>query len=280
MRAEDQAEYWNRVAGPTWAADQSLIDAAFRDYSHALLAHANPRPGERVIDVGCGCGTTTIAAARRCGFATGLDISRPMLQQARRLARAAAVAAEFLEVDAASHRRQDGSIDLIISQFGLMFFDSPRQAFSNMFRWLSPGGRLVALCWQNADNNPWLMLPGQVARAYVDVPTAHIEDSAIFSLGEAGSLVTLLVDAGFSEVRLKSIAYPLRVEGALERGFYFFVERAPLTSSLMSVDGATCDTALQALRDAIAVHHDGTGVALTGAAWLVEAIRAASPAPR
>ena len=269
----EQATYWNHVAGPNWVADQRLIDAALHDFGRALLEHANLKPGQLVVDVGCGCGTTTIAIAKRCGRAIGLDISRPMLEAARERADAVGVDALFLEVDASEYQLERSSVDVILSRFGMMFFESPTTAFSNMLRWLRPGGRLVAVCWQDATKNPWLSMPGQIARAYVDVPTRDIEDSAAFSLGDAGRLVGQLVQAGFSEVHLKELAYPLRIDGDLEHAYHFFIERAPIVSSLLSVDGRTSEAAIQALHAAIAAHYDGSGVELGASAWLVQATR-------
>jgi SAM-dependent methyltransferase len=132
-----QLEQWARE-GEQWVAEAGRYDTMFQPFGEAVLAAAGLSPGERVADVGCGNGALTIDAARRVGphgVALGIDICAPMLDLARRRAtRAGAGNVEFVEADAQVHPFGRGSLDAILSRFGVMFFDDPEAAFANLAR--------------------------------------------------------------------------------------------------------------------------------------------------
>src|SRR5262249_49827176 len=146
-----QLEQWARE-GEQWVAEADRYDAMLQSFGAAVLAAASLSPGERVADVGCGNGAMTIDAARRVGpngRALGIDISIPMLDLARRRAKEAGVGnVEFVEADAQVHPFGGGSLDAILSRFGVMFFDDPQAAFANFASALRPRGRIALVCWQ------------------------------------------------------------------------------------------------------------------------------------
>ena len=145
----DQREQWARE-GAQWVAEADRYDAMLESFGAAVLASASLSPGERVADVGCGNGAVTIDAARRVGpngRALGIDISTPMLDLARRRAMEAGVGnVEFIEADAQVHPFGGGSLDAIVSRFGVMFFDDPEAAFANFASALRPRGRITFAC--------------------------------------------------------------------------------------------------------------------------------------
>jgi SAM-dependent methyltransferase len=164
MANVDQVEYWNSAVGDTWARMQARLDAAFTPATAALLSMAAPRLGEDVLDIGCGTGETTLALAAAVGdegSATGLDISEALLARARERAEAGLSEALFINADAATFADEAG-FDLIVSRFGVMFFDDPSAAFANLHKLTAPGGRLCFACWQPAVLNLWATLPMQV----------------------------------------------------------------------------------------------------------------------
>src|SRR5450432_999963 len=145
-----QVAYWNDTAGPTWVAMQDVMDVQLGELGLKAIAALGVRPGERVIDVGCGCGGTTIELARRVGETgrvLGADISAPMLAVAKGRAAAQALNwASFEQADAQTYLFEPA--DAVFSRFGVMFFADPVAAFANLRLALAPAGRLAFVCWR------------------------------------------------------------------------------------------------------------------------------------
>jgi SAM-dependent methyltransferase len=154
-----QREYWTKEGPRQYQAYGHTIEAGFAPFGRAMFDAARLRPGERVLDVGCGFGTT------------GVDISAAMLEPARqRLAAAAIGNIELLEADAQVHPFAAGAFDAMISRFGLMFFEDPDAALANLARALRPGGRLVFVCWPDPMKSEWVAVALGVAVAQVGRP--------------------------------------------------------------------------------------------------------------
>src|SRR2546425_11062457 len=170
----EQIRYWNEAAGPKWVVFQKVIDAQIAPLGERAMDRAGIAPGERVIDVGCGCGGTTIALGGRvgpAGLVFGIDISAPMLERAAETARAAGLTnVRFENADAQTHRLSPGAFDIVYSRFGVMFFADPVAAFANLRAALRSGGRLAFVCWQALRQNPWLFLPLQAAAQHLTLP--------------------------------------------------------------------------------------------------------------
>ena len=172
----EQAEHWNSAEGAgRWIAHQDRHDRMLEPFLDMILGKAGIGSGDRVLDVGCGCGATTRAAAilARPGQVTGVDLAAAMLARASAAAQAARLSnTSFIEGDAQVHPFQPASFDVIISRFGLMFFDDPVAAFTNLRRAARPGGRLAFACWQPMTANEWLLVPGTEQRALASVRAA------------------------------------------------------------------------------------------------------------
>jgi len=141
---------WNGAVGQRWAAEQAKLDELIRPFGEAVLAAASPSPGESVLDIGCGCGETSIALAGAVGPAgqvLGVDVSAPMLDIARQRA-TGLTNVTFMEADA-SQAHLPGGHSLLVSRFGVMFFDAPAPAFAHIGSALAPGARLAFVCWQH-----------------------------------------------------------------------------------------------------------------------------------
>lgn len=155
----DQERAWDGDEGAYWAANHELFEAVLELYQPAFLAAAAIKPGDRVLDVGCGTGASTRAAAiaAPAGHVLGIDLSAEMITVARRLADRDKLAdITFVRADAQSHPFAAGDFDVVISRTGAMFFGRPDLAFANLRRSLTPGGRLVLLAWQSPERQEWL----------------------------------------------------------------------------------------------------------------------------
>ena len=176
----EQIADWNGDQGQRWVDYQALLDRMIEPFGAAALRAAAAQPGERVLDVGCGCGSTSLQLARAVGpqgSVLGVDISRPMLQAARRRAEAEpALRVTFTEADASAAALPAGH-DLLYSRFGLMFFDAPAAALRHLRGALRPGGRCAFVCWRAPRDNPWAMAPLMAARQALGInpPPASIQ---------------------------------------------------------------------------------------------------------
>jgi SAM-dependent methyltransferase len=157
----DQLAFWNGPGGRTWVVRQEHTDIILAPVSEALLVLAAPRAGERVLDVGCGCGASTLELARAVGPAghvAALDISGPMLAEGQARAQAAGIANVDWELADAATAALHG-FDLLVSNFGLMFFGDPVMAFTHLRSAANPGARMAFACWRPLAENPWIKVP-------------------------------------------------------------------------------------------------------------------------
>ncbi len=180
----DQIAYWNGPAGQHWTDRQQVQDVLLAPVSRLLLDRADAKPGERILDVGCGCGATSIAIAERVmpdGFVLGIDISAPMLARARELA-PQGLPLDFVLADATVYPFDAASFDLLVSRFGVMFFADPEASFANLRRALRPSGRVTFACWREPRHNPWMMTPLQAVYQHVPkLPRPEPEDPGPFA---------------------------------------------------------------------------------------------------
>jgi SAM-dependent methyltransferase len=227
----DQIAFWNGLAGQHWTDRQQAQDTILAPVSDVLIDRVKARAGERIVDVGCGCGATTIALAQKVGptgHVLGIDISAPMLARARQIA-PAGLPADFVLGDATVYPFQPASFDLLVSRFGVMFFAEPALSFANM-RWaLRPSARLAFACWREPRENPWMMAPLQAAYKHVPkLPQLGPDDPGPFSFASEQRVTGILGEAGFRGIEMEPRNLSLdiavgrgldaAVEGALEIG--------------------------------------------------------------
>ena len=275
----EQIRYWNEAAGPKWVSFQKVIDAQIAPLGERAMDRAGIAPGERVIDVGCGCGDTTIALARRVGptgLVLGVDISAPMLERAAETARAAVAAnVRFENADAQTHRLSPGAFDVVYSRFGVMFFADPVAAFANLRAALRPGGRLAFVCWQALRENPWLFLALQAAAQHLTLPPPPAPDApGPFSLADPERVRDIVARAGFERIALEDLRTALMLGGGgtLDQAVRFLTEGVgPVSGVLREADPALRPTVAAAVRAAISPFVTPEGVRLGSAAWIVTA---------
>ncbi len=271
-----QVAFWNGPGGERWVADQARMEAMLAPVAEALIAHASVRPGEVVLDVGCGYGVTALALAQAVGPSgrvIGLDVSAPMLQLAR--ARSDGIAnVEWVEADAAAHAFAPASVDLVFSRFGLMFFGDPAAAFANLRRALRPDGRLVFACWRTAEENPWIQIPAKAVSAHVTLPPRPgPEDPGMLSFGDPARVARILAQAGFGTPRFTKLNLTIDLGGG--RGLDDATEQAlsmrPASEVLLDQPESVRAAVAASVRAALAPYVAEGRVGLPGAVWLVDA---------
>ena len=275
--AEQIAE-WNGTTGETWAQRQREIDAIIAPFGEEALRVAAPRAGEHVIDVGCGCGDTSLALARLVGekgAVLGVDVSRPMLEVARALgAQAAQRNLAFREADA-SVSDLPADTNLLFSRFGVMFFSRPTPAFRHMRESVRSGGRCVFVCWRPPRDNPWTMAPLSAARTAMGVtpPAPDPNAPGPFAFADDARLRGILEDAGFGPVDIQRFDAPLTLgaspRDAAERALSF----GPASRFLREVGNEHRPTLLDGIERALAPLAAPDGhVILAGSTWIVSAM--------
>ncbi|WP_374011271.1 class I SAM-dependent methyltransferase [Massilia sp. Se16.2.3] len=196
-----QAQLWNGSAGQAWADLQVLLDGMYRPFE-PLLAAAVQGSDRRILDVGCGAGATTLALARRAGAGAscmGVDIAQPLIDLAWARAANEELRVDFACADAGSYPFEPGSMDLIVSRFGLMFFDDPVAAFTNLRRAARPGGRLDAIVWRSPDENPFMTAAERAAQDLLSLPARDPSGPGQFAFARRERVARILNTAAGRE---------------------------------------------------------------------------------
>lgn len=274
---EKQSEAWNGTEAAHYVDHADRHDRQLAPFTAALLAASAIKPNQAVLDIGCGCGTTTFAAARAGRSAVGVDISEPLLSVARERAGAWSVPnVEFQRSDAQTHQFPDAAFDLVISQFGLMFFDDPVGAFTNLRRALSPGGRIVFACWQTLEANEWLMEIARPVARHAGVPDLGglAGGPGMFALKDRGEVARLLESAGFADIDVTPISPTIVLGGGggLDESVDFVLGAGMARGLLGMVEPEKRAEVTAEVRASLADHFEaGTGVSLGTGAWLASA---------
>lgn len=275
---QEQMQYWNEQAGPRWVRMQERLDAQIESLGLAALQRADIKPGEHVLDVGCGCGQTALELAERVGphgAVVGIDLSQPMLARARERQRARHLEnLTFLHADAQTHAFEPERFNLIYSRFGVMFFDDPPAAFRNLRTALRPDGRLYFLCWQALDRNDWVRIPLKaVAQHRALPPPPAVGTPGPFALADPDRVRRILEAGGFTNVRLDPYETELSLGGArnVDDAVAFLLEIGPISALLRDADAAVRARVAQEIRTAPLPYTNPDGVRLQGTAWIVSA---------
>jgi len=274
----DQAAYWNGPAGRRWMERQDTQDILLAPISQLSLDRAHPAKGERVVDIGCGCGATTIELARRVGttgYVLGVDVSAPMLGRARERA-PADLPLEFVLADATLHVFEPGRSDLLFSRFGVMFFAEPAVSFANIRKGLRTGGRVVFACWREPRQNPWMMIALQEAYKHVPrLPEMGPEDPGPFSFASEQRVRRILSEAGFSSIAMEAcdVALDVAFGRGLEAAVSSALEVGPVSRALEGQPSEVVAAVENAIRRVYAPLANGDTIPLGASVWIVTAVR-------
>jgi SAM-dependent methyltransferase len=253
----DQKTRWNTVGGNAWVELQALTDQSLAPLIPPLLEGIDGT----VLDVGCGTGATTVAAAERAERAVGIDISEPMIAAAR----ARGGDAEFLVADAQTYAFAENAFDHVISRFGVMFFDDPVTAFTNLRH---AGRALRCIAWRSAEENPFHTAAARAPHG-LELPPREPDAPGQFAFADAGRVRGILSAAGWTDVNLQ----PLDVESTLPAAQLetYFTRLGPVGNALQEADDATRIRVIEAVRPAFEPFVDGDTVRYTAACWLITA---------
>ena len=279
MKNPDQGEgaqvaLWNGPAGRAWVEVQDLLEQTLRPIGDLLLETAfaqEPKSTVSVLDVGCGPGATTLAAARRLGAkgrCVGLDISDPMIAAARARAEREGSAATFIRADAQTYAFEPASFDVIISRFGVMFFDDPIQAFTNLRHATADGGVMRLIVWRSAADNPFMTTAERVAAPLLpNLPLRHPEGPGQFALADQDRISSILAKSGWTEIVIRPADIPCTLpEKELIR---YLTRMGPVGRALEGADEATRARVTEAVRPAFDRYVRGSEVCFTAACWVI-----------
>ncbi|PPR10391.1 MAG: Aklanonic acid methyltransferase DauC [Alphaproteobacteria bacterium MarineAlpha11_Bin1] len=273
-----QIEFWNSDHGLAWARYADTVDIMFSSITEAVLEAAQIRAGNRVLDLGCGNGGTTLALAdlvTNTGMVMGIDVSRPMIQRAQeRLDTVDLSNVSLVLGDAAVYPFADRSFDKLVSRLGAMFFSNPAAVFARLGPTLDKGGRLALGVWRHPRENLWAMEPVAAAKPFLEMPPRPgQEEAGPFSFGDPARVRRVLSGSGWQNIELTPLDFQVPLGRTLEDAYAFVTEMGPLSAPLGK---ASYDQRLRAINAVNRVLEENTGddgvVRLAGACWIVTAV--------
>ncbi len=280
---EEQIAFWNAKAGDKWVEYQEQLDQQIGVLGSAMLLAAKLGVGHRVLDIGCGCGATSLQAAAMVGISgvvTGVDVSAPMLERARARARQSGLSqVNFLNADAQTDVLGTALYDRVISRFGVMFFTDPVAAFRNIRTAMTPKGQLAFVCWRGIDENPWMGEPLKAAARHVALPPAPPPEApGPMAFADPERVRRLLGEAGFRAVDLAKHDATCMIGGGgdLDSCVDFLFNVGPLSRALMSADYNEQSKVRirESVREVLQPYLTPAGVNMPCAVWIVTATNA------
>jgi SAM-dependent methyltransferase len=272
----DQPTFWREQGGKAWADNIATVEQQIADLSRVLLASAAPKPGEFVLDVGCGGGVTSKAVADAVGTTgrvLGVDVSDLILDIARRrFARVSNL--RFESGDAQSMVLSERAYDLVLSRFGVMFFEDPVAAFKNLYSSLKRYGRLVFMCWREPAANPWMTIPvGAVFSVLGPPPPPDPEAPGPFAFSDPNRVHRILAQAGFADVGMERVDADVDL-GSIDRAVKLMSGLGPAARFLAEASKSDRAQAIDELRLSLSDYATSDGLKLPASTWVVSATRA------
>ena len=265
--------------GEAWARMQDQTDALIEPLGRIAIERLGVVAGERILDVGCGCGQTLLQLADLAGpsgHVLGVDISPPMLGCARERVAGRPTIALALG-DAQTYTFARPAFDAVYSRFGVMFFDDHRAAFRNLRGAVRSGGRLSFVCWQEMAKNPWASLPLEAVMRLL--PESAMPDMlregrpGPFFMSDPARVRAILGDAGWTDVSIEPVEMPLHLGGAatLDEVVEYSLQIGPAARAMTDAPETLKPALVAALREAFAPFASARGVFIDGAAFVVVA---------
>lgn len=268
-----QTALWNGSAGRAWVDEQEVLDQMFKPFEDLLVEMMGGGAGLRVLDVGCGTGSTTLAAARWLGVkghCIGVDVSAPMIAVAQARAEREGSTASFICADAQTHAFEPASFDRIMSRFGVMFFDDPVLAFANLRRAARDGAELRCIAWRSAVDNPFMTTAERAAAPLLpNLPARQPGAPGQFSFADRHRVSSILEESGWAEIDIR----PIDIDCTLPEKelISYFSRLGPVGMILQETDERTRAQVIESVRSAFDPYVHGTEVRYTAACWMTSA---------
>ncbi len=274
------AEFWNGNGGKNWVSREGRLESSLKIFGQQAIEAGDIRPGQRILDIGFGCGETAIALAREVGpkgQVHGVDISVAMVEAADKKAEVCGLDNITFEcADAQTNTFVANNYDLVFSRFGVMFFDDPVGAFKNIYSALKPGGRLAFICWAGRHENAWVTLPLQVVAKHLELPPPPgAREPGPFSLSEEGCANEILSGAGFTNIVVESFETPFVLGEDVEEALSFLMHLAPSGSAINNadIDEPTRERIAVDMAKMLESYQSNSGVCMDAKALLVTAYK-------
>jgi ubiquinone/menaquinone biosynthesis C-methylase UbiE len=277
---DEQTRLWNGLAGRAWVETQELLDQMFKPFEDLLVEAVSAESGGRVLDVGCGTGSTMLAVARLLGAkgrCIGIDISDPMIAAARARAERESTPASFIRANAQIHAFEPASFDMIISRFGVMFFDDSVRAFANLRRAARHDAEFRFVAWRSAAENPFMTTAERAAAPLLpNLPARRPEAPGQFAFADRRRIYSILEESGWAEIDIRPIDVACTLpEKELVR---YLTRLGPVGLLLQEADDRTRTQAIETVRAAFEPYVHGAEVRFTAACWMVGARVPPAPA--
>ena len=273
---KNQRDFWSGKGGDIWVERQNAMDTMLSPLGEAALNKLNLNEGENVLDIGCGCGHTTLNIAKRIspdGQVTGLDISEPMLKRAKESANEMSIRnASFNCVDVQTDDIGEEVYSAAFSRFGVMFFEDPVAAFCNINKSLITGASLSFVCWQSPALNPWQSLFIEAVKKYVDLPSPPPRSPSPFAFMESEYVSSILEESNFQNIMIEGHEAEVNMFSgrSLSDSVKDYISINPVVSGMLkdSTEQEKTEIINSAI-EAFSPYYSAKGLMFPSATWLV-----------
>ena len=273
---KNQRDFWSGKGGDIWVERQNAMDTMLSHLGEAALNKLNLNEGENVLDIGCGCGHTTLNIAKRIspdGQVTGLDISEPMLKRAKESANEMSISnASFNCVDVQTDDMGEEVYSAAFSRFGVMFFEDPIAAFRNINKSLITGASLSFVCWQSPALNPWQSLFIEAVKKYVDLPSPPPRSPSPFAFMESEYVSSILEESNFQNIMIEGHEAEVNMFSgrSLSDSVKDYISINPVVSGMLkdSTEQEKTEIINSAI-EAFSPYYSAKGLMFPSATWLV-----------
>jgi SAM-dependent methyltransferase len=271
----EQLKLWNGIAGRAWVESQEMLDRILQPFEEILVAAISERPRKHVLDVGCGTGGTTLTIARLLegsGRCTGIDLSVPMIDATRARAERMLNPPFFICADAQRYELEPATFDMIVSRFGVMFFDDPTRAFANLKSAATNDAEMRFIAWRSAAENPFMTTAERAAAKFLpNLPPRRPDAPGQFAFADARRVRSILQESGWAGIEIR----PIEVDCTLpEKELLSYITRLGPVGRILQeeeLDERSLTQLIETMRAAFESYVYGVDVRFTAACWLVSA---------
>ena len=273
---QEQKEFWNEKKGKIWVSLESNIDKMLGPLGHHAIKILNPKSGEKILDIGCGTGSTSQSLSKLVGengLITGIDISEPILRFAKnQLENRNIKNIDFIQEDAQTFNLSNFNYDAIFSRFGIMFFEDPFFAFKNIKKSLNSKGRITFICWSTREENDWITLSSKVASQFLELPPKNNpREPGPFAFEEYSYIKEILTKSGWKNINIKNHKENIIVGKTLDHAAAFLSKMGPMSVPFENSNEKTKAKVIEALKECYSKYLIPKGVEFHFSTWIVSA---------